>query len=145
MAVKNRIFIPGHNTALSERGLVSEAMLAYHEARAQAAAPACIVSHGCRSTVHDTYARYGARVLVGETDACIPGLKAMARRCRARAMVAGCLGQLFHPGREMAAASEDGSQDGTAPVAPSEVPDEILQERSRACRAGRSGRCEVAG
>lgn len=117
MAVKNRIFIPGHNTALSERGLVSEAMLAYHEARAAAGVGMLTMEV---STVHESYAPHGRLSVV--SDECIPGLKAMAETgkrhdCR-------ILGQLFHPGR-VAAASEDGSQ--MASFAPSEVPDEFYK------------------
>ena len=34
LEIKNRLFSPGHNTALSDRGMVSNAMVAYHEAPA---------------------------------------------------------------------------------------------------------------
>ena len=117
MEVKNRIFIPGHNTALSEKGLVSEAMLAYHETRAKAGVGMLTMEV---STVHESYAPYGRLSVV--TDDCIPGLEAMAQMgkrhdCRV-------LGQLFHPGR-VASASEDGSQ--MAAYAPSEVPDEVYK------------------
>jgi len=117
MEVKNRIFIPGHNTALSEKGLVSEAMLAYHETRAKAGVGMLTMEV---STVHESYAPYGRLSVM--TDECIPGLEAMAQLGRRH----DCriLGQLFHPGR-VAAASEDGSH--MASFAPSEVPDEVYK------------------
>ncbi len=117
MTVKNRIFIPGHNTALSVGGLVSDEMIAYHEARAEAGVGMITMEV---STVHPTYAPHGRLSVV--TDDCIPGLRRMAAMGRRH----GCrvLGQLFHPGR-VAAASEDGS--AMASFAPSEVPDEFYK------------------
>ena len=117
MPVKNRVFIPGHNTALSDKGLVSDDMIAYHEARAEAGVGMLMMEV---STVHESFAPHGR--LSVTSDACIPGLKAMAAIGRRH----GCriLGQLYHPGR-VAAASEDGSQ--IASYAPSEVPDEVYK------------------
>lgn len=117
MTVKNRSFIPGHNTALSDKGLVSDEMIAYHEARAESGVGMITMEV---STVHPTYAPHGRLSVV--TDDCIPGIKRMAQMgkrhdCRV-------LGQLFHPGR-VAAASEDGS--GMASYAPSETPDEFYK------------------
>ena len=117
MTVKNRLFIPGHNTALSVKGLVSDEMIAYHEARAEAGVGMITMEV---STVHPSYAPHGRLSVV--TDDCIPGLERMAAMgkrhdCRV-------LGQLFHPGR-VAAASEDGST--MASYAPSEVPDEFYK------------------
>ncbi len=117
MEVKNRVFVPGHNTALSEKGLVSDDMIAYHEARAEAGVGMIMMEV---STVHHSYAPYGRLSVID--DACIPGLEAMAAMGRRH----GCriLGQLYHPGR-VSAASEDGSQ--MASYAPSEVPDEVYK------------------
>lgn len=117
MTVKNRLFIPGHNTALSVKGQVSDEMIAYHEARAEAGVGMITMEV---STVHPSYAPHGRLSVV--TDDCIPGLERMAAMgkrhdCRV-------LGQLFHPGR-VAAASEDGST--MASYAPSEVPDEFYK------------------
>ena len=117
MTVKNRIFIPGHNTALSNKGLVSDEMIAYHEARAEAGAGLITMEV---STVHPSYMPYGRLSVVA--DSCIPGLQRMAQMgarhdCRV-------IGQLFHPGR-VAGASEDGSQ--MVSYAPSEVPDEYYK------------------
>lgn len=117
MTVKNRTFIPGHNTALSVKGFVSDDMVAYHEARAESGVGMIMMEV---STVHPTYMPFGRLSVV--TDDCIPGLKRMAEigkkhDCRV-------LGQLFHPGR-VSAASEDGSQ--MAAYAPSEVPDEFYK------------------
>ena len=117
MTVKNRIFVPGHNTALSVEGLISDEMIAYHEARAEAGVGMITMEV---STVHPSYAPHGRLSVV--TDECIPGLErmaAMGRRHDCRV-----LGQLFHPGR-VAAASEDGSV--MASYAPSEVPDEFYK------------------
>lgn len=117
MTVKNRFFVPGHHTGLSENGLVSDAMIAYHEARAEAGVGMIIMEV---STVHPTYMPDGRLSVV--TDACIPGLRRMADVGTRH----GCkiIGQLFHPGR-VAAASVDGTQ--MASYAPSEVPDEYYK------------------
>ena len=117
MTVKNRIFVPGHNTALSVAGLVGDEMIAYHEARAEAGVGMIAMEV---SAVHPSYAPDGRLSVV--TDDCIPGLgrmAAMGRRHDCRV-----LGQLFHPGR-VAAASEDGSV--MASHAPSEVADEFYK------------------
>ena len=117
MTVKNRLFIPGHNTALSDKGLVSDDMIAYHEARAESGVGLITMEV---STVHPTYMPYGRLSVV--TDDCIPGIKRMAEMgARHDCKV---IGQLFHPGR-VAAASEDGSQ--MASYAPSEVADEYYK------------------
>lgn len=47
---------PGHNTALSVRGLVSDEMIAYHEVRAEAGVGMITMEV---STVHPPYAPYG--------------------------------------------------------------------------------------
>ena len=117
LRVKNRIFIPGHNTALSDQRLVSDAMVAYHEARAEAGVGMIMTEV---NTVHETYAPEGRLSVVD--DSCIPGLQRLAavgRRHDCR-----IVGQVFHPGR-VAAASVDGSQ--MVAYAPSEIPDEFYK------------------
>jgi 2,4-dienoyl-CoA reductase-like NADH-dependent reductase (Old Yellow Enzyme family) len=115
--IKNRLFSPGHNTALSDRGLVSDAMVAYHEARARGGAGLIVTEV---QTVHPTYMPEGR--LCAARDDCIPGLRRLAAMGRSH----GCrvFGQLYHPGR-VAAASEDGSR--LPGYAPSEVPDEVYK------------------
>lgn len=121
--IKNRILSTGHDTSLPIDGTVNDALIAYHEARASGGA-GLIVSQVVG--VHDT-ARYSAHVLMGDTDACIPGIKKLADAVHGH----GCrlFVQLFHPGREIME-----SQDGTAPVAyaPSAVPSERFHVFPRA-------------
>ncbi len=112
--VKNRVFVPGHNTALSESGRIGDAMLAYHEARMRGGVGMVMTEVHC---VHHTYMPLGRAWAT--SDDCLPGLERLARL--GRKYDVRIIGQLFHPGR-VAAASVDGTK--MVAYAPSEVPDE---------------------
>lgn len=104
---RNRIFSSGHQTLLARDGGVSEALIAYHEARARGGA-ALIVTEAI--AVHES-AYFNEFVPAGYRDGIVPGLKRLAEAvhghdCR-------LIGQLFHPGAEVAAILPD----GTRPVA----------------------------
>ena len=123
LALKNRIFSSGHDTTLPTDGRVNEALIAYHEARAQGGV-GLIVSQVVG--VHDS-ARYTSHILMGDGDDCIPGFRQLARSVQAHGTRIVC--QLFHPGREIME-----SQDGSAPVAwaPSATPSERFHVIPRA-------------
>ncbi len=115
VTLKNRICSTGHDTTIPTNGLVNDALVAYHRARAAGGAGLIIVQ---AAGIHDS-ARYTAHVLMAIDDACIPGYRRIAGVCHEHDCRA--FGQLFHPGREVME-----SQDGSAPVAyaPSAVPNE---------------------
>ena len=94
--VKNRIFFSGHDTCLPSSDFVNEALIAYHEARAAGGVGLIVVQV---SGVHES-ARYSSHLLMATDDACISGYAKLAQAVHAH----GCkvVGQLFHPGREMA-------------------------------------------
>jgi len=112
---KNRIFSTGHMTVLLDGGTPSDAMVAYHQARAAGGA-ALIIVEAARAHPSGTSSRPAIRAY---DDECIPGYRRIAEACQPH----GCkiFGQLTHPGREMAEAP-----DGTHPVAlaPSAIPNE---------------------
>ncbi len=101
---RNRIFSSGHQTLLAEGALPTEAMVAYHEARARGGAGLIVTE---ATAVHET-AYFNAALPTGYLDACIPGFRNIARAvhkhdCR-------IIGQLFHPGSEVSGIQEDGSR-----------------------------------
>ncbi len=104
--VANRILSTGHDTSMSHNGQVTDAMIAYHEARARGGA-GLIVSQVVG--VHET-ARYTSHVLMGTNDDCLPGFARLAQTLHAHGTR--IFAQLFHPGREIMEVA-----DGTAPVA----------------------------
>lgn len=101
---RNRIFSSGHQTLLAESGLAGVAFQAYHEARARGGA-ALIVTEAV--AVHPT-AFFNEAILLGYLDACVAGFRATAEAVHAH----GCriVGQLFHPGAEVAGMLPDGSR-----------------------------------
>ncbi len=115
VSAKNRILSTGHDTSMPTDGTVNDAIVAYHQARAEGG---CGLIVAQVAGVHET-ARYTTHNLMATTDACIPGYRRLAETCHA----SDCrvFGQLFHPGREIME-----SQDGSLPVAwaPSAVPNE---------------------
>ena len=115
--VKNRVFVPGHNTALSEGGRIGDAMIAYHEARMKGGVGMIMTEVHC---VHPTYMPLGRAW--ASNDDCLPGLRRLARKGRDYGVR--IIGQVFHPGR-VAAASIDGTK--MVAYAPSEVPDEMYK------------------
>lgn len=121
--LKNRIFSSGHDTVLAEHGAVTDALIAYHEARAAGGAGLIVAQV---AGVHET-ARYTSHILMATDDGCIPGYRRLADAVHRH----GCalFGQLFHPGREIME-----SADGALPVAlaPSAVPNERFRVMPRA-------------
>lgn len=115
VTLKNRIFSTGHMTVMLKDGVPSDAMVAYHTARAKGGA-GLIILEAARAHVSGDSGRPAIRAY---DDACIPGYQRIADACQ----VHDCrvFAQLSHPGREMTLAA-----DGTHSVAlaPSAVPNE---------------------
>ncbi|MDQ0322907.1 2,4-dienoyl-CoA reductase-like NADH-dependent reductase (Old Yellow Enzyme family) [Pararhizobium capsulatum DSM 1112] len=120
--LKNRIMSTGHDTTLPTDGLVNEALLAYHEARARGGA-GLIISQV--AGVHET-ARYTSHMLMATEDDCIEGYRKLADICHAH----DCriFSQLFHPGREI---MEGGDGLLTVAYAPSVSPNERFRVMPR--------------
>jgi len=121
--IRNRIVSTGHDTVLAHDGHVSDALIAYHAARAKGGV-GLIVSQV--TGIHDS-ARYTSHVLMGTDDDCVPGFRRLADTVHDHG--ARIVAQLFHPGREIMETS-----DGTLPVAyaPSAVPSERFHTMPRA-------------
>lgn len=113
--LKNRLFSTGHMTVMLEDGQPSDAMVAYHQARAKGGA-GLIILEAARAHASGDSGRPAIRAF---EDACIPGYHRIAEACHPF----GCkvFAQLSHPGREMPL-----SADGTlaVAVAPSAIPNE---------------------
>ncbi|MGE0006993.1 MAG: FAD-dependent oxidoreductase [Parvibaculaceae bacterium] len=112
---RNRIFSTGHDTYLPEKYLPSDALIAYHVARAKGGAGLIIVQV---TGVHES-ARYTADLLMGTDDGCIKPFARMIdaiHREGTKVFV-----QLFHPGRELLGRPEGVAQAAFAPsFSPSE-------------------------
>jgi 2,4-dienoyl-CoA reductase-like NADH-dependent reductase (Old Yellow Enzyme family) len=121
--LKNRVVSTGHDTVMAHDGLVTDRLVAYHEARAAGGAGLVVVQV---AGVHPS-AKYTYHVLMADTDDCIPGYRRLAETLHAHGCMA--FGQLFHGGREIME-----SQDGSLPVslAPSSVPNERFHVMPRA-------------
>jgi 2,4-dienoyl-CoA reductase-like NADH-dependent reductase (Old Yellow Enzyme family) len=122
VTLKNRIMSTGHDTSMPTDGLVNDALVAYHEARARGGAGLIVMQV---AGVHET-ARYTSHLLMATDDSCIPGYRRVADAVHAH----GCalFSQLFHPGRELME-----SADGLLAVAyaPSSVPNERFRVMPR--------------
>ena len=120
---KNRIFSTGHMAVMLDDGKPSQRLAAYHEAKAKGGAALTIIE---AARVHPT-GDSGRPAIRAYDPACVLGYKKLADACQPH----GCLvvGQLTHPGREMALAS-----DGSRPVAyaPAAVPNERFHVMPRA-------------
>ena len=113
--IRNRIFSTGHDTYLPEGGLVSEALVAYHTARAKGGAGLIVVQV---VGVHAT-AQYTDALLMGTDDACIAPFRRLTRAIHAESCKV--FVQLFHPGRELFGRPDGVLQPAFAPsFAPSE-------------------------
>ncbi|MFE1951217.1 FAD-dependent oxidoreductase [Streptomyces sp. NPDC059524] len=123
VTVRNRILSSGHDTVLVEDGAVTDALVAYHEARAAGGAGLIVLQV---SGVHPS-ARYTTHVLMATDDDCVPGYARLAETVHRHGTR--IFGQLFHPGREILE-----SADGSAPVAwaPSATPSERFHVMPRA-------------
>jgi len=104
---RNRIFSSGHQTLLAESGLVSDALIAYHQSRALGGI-GLIVTEAI--AVHES-AYFNAFTPIAYSDRARPGFARLAASIHAAG--AGLIGQLFHPGAEVASILDD----GTRPVA----------------------------
>ncbi len=114
---RNRVFSSGHQTLLAEQGLIGDAFIAYHEARA-CGGIGLIVTEAI--AVHES-AYFNAFTPIAYRDDTMPGLERLAKVIHGHG--ARVIGQLFHPGAEVAAILDD----GTRPVA--WAPSGHLQER----------------
>ena len=123
LELRNRVVSSGHDTVMASDGLVTEQLVAYHEARARGGAGLIVVQV---AGVHGD-PRDGGSVLQAFDDRCSPGYRQLAAAVQAH----GCavFGQLFHGGRETGAL-DDGSL--AAAVAPSSVPNERFLVMPRA-------------
>jgi 2,4-dienoyl-CoA reductase-like NADH-dependent reductase (Old Yellow Enzyme family) len=106
VTLKNRICSTGHDTCLAAHTVPSDALAAYHRARAAGGAGLIVTEV---AGVHES-SRYTADMILATSDACLPGYRKIAEACHEFGCVV--IGQLFHPGREILAAPG-----GTAPVA----------------------------
>lgn len=100
--IKNRIFSSGHQTVLVNDGAPSEALLAYHEARAKGGAGLIVTEI---AAVHET-AYFSSHTIQAYDDRCIPGYHKLAEM--AHQYDCKIFGQLFHPGREVYGVLPDG-------------------------------------
>lgn len=125
VTLRNRVVSSGHDTVMAYDGMVTDQLVAYHEARARGGAGCIIVQV---AGVHES-ARYTSHVLMATEDSCIPGYRRLAQAIKSHGTV--LFGQLFHPGREVMESS-----DGAAPVAvaPSAVPTERFRVMPRPLR-----------
>ena len=101
---RNRIFSSGHQTLLARGGLLTDAFVAYHEARARGGAGLIITE---AVSAHRS-AYFNEFVPSGFLDDAIPGFRRLADAVHAHDCKV--IGQLFHPGAEVAAILEDGSR-----------------------------------
>ena len=111
VTIKNRIFSTGHDTMLPEHGMVGDALVAYHEARAAGGAGLIVLQV---AAIHET-AFYTSHILLAADDECIPGYRRVVDACHAH----GCkvIAQLFHPGREVMDADDGALRVAYAPSA----------------------------
>ena len=75
--IPNRIFNPPHGTTLGSEGIVTDDLIAYHEARARGGV-GLIVLEGM--AFHPSFEFESAYLNAGR-DTIIPGLKKLTRRC----------------------------------------------------------------
>ena len=113
--IPNRIFNPPHGTTLGSEGIVTDDLIAYHEARARGGV-GLIVLEGM--AFHPSFEFESAYLNAGR-DTIIPGLKKLTRRCREHGT--SVFGQLFHAGRAVRY-----THDGSKPLiySPSDIPDD---------------------
>jgi 2,4-dienoyl-CoA reductase-like NADH-dependent reductase (Old Yellow Enzyme family)/thioredoxin reductase len=130
VTLPNRIVSSGHDTVMADHGLITDRLIAYHEARARGGAGLIVVQV---AGVHET-ARYTSHVLMATDDSCVAGYSALAAAVKPHGTV--LFGQLFHPGREVMDLA-DGTL--TVAVAPSAVPTERFRVMPRPLRLAEIG------
>jgi len=101
---RNRIFSSGHQTLLARGGLITDQFVAYHEARARGGAGLIITE---AASAHES-AYFNEFVPSAFLDESIPGFRQLAKVLHSHDC--GVIGQLFHPGAEVAAILDDGSR-----------------------------------
>ena len=101
---RNRIFPSGHQTLLARGGLITDAFIAYHEARARGGTGLIITE---AASAHES-AYFNEFVPSAFLDESIPGFRQLAETIHAHDCAV--IGQLFHPGAEVAAILDDGSR-----------------------------------
>ena len=74
VTLKNRIFSTGHDTTLPTNFVPNDALVAYHQARAEGGAGLIVMQV---AGVHET-ARYTSHLLMATSDDCIPGYRRVA-------------------------------------------------------------------
>ena len=113
--IPNRIFNPPHGTTLGSEGVVTDDLIAYHEARARGGV-GLIILEGM--AFHPSFEFESAYLNAGR-DTIIPGLKKLSRSCREYGT--SVFGQLFHAGRAVRY-----THDGSKPLiySPSDIPDD---------------------
>src|ERR671912_295855 len=136
--IRNRILSTGHQTYLAKGGLVSEDLVAYHEARARGGV-GLIIAEAAR--FHPTALSESPEIVV-TTDACIPGYRMLAKA--AHQYDVKLFGQLSHSGRLSRRMSGGLRGIAYAPSAvpdnrfhtmPRELPAELIEELIEACGA----------
>jgi 2,4-dienoyl-CoA reductase-like NADH-dependent reductase (Old Yellow Enzyme family)/thioredoxin reductase len=133
--VRNRIVSSGHDTILVDAGVVNEAVIAYHRARAEGGVGLVVV----QVADVDPEERSEGGVLRAWDDGVVPGYARLADELHAHGTKV--VAQLHHGGRETHRRS-----DGTLPVtvAPSAVPNERFLAAPRALDLPRIGRIVAA-
>ncbi|MCP4387545.1 MAG: FAD-dependent oxidoreductase [Gammaproteobacteria bacterium] len=113
--LRNRIFNPPHGTTLGHQGVVTDDLIAYHQARARGGVGLIIMES---MTVHPSYGFEEAFLYAG-SDRIVDGLNRLALSCHDEGTPV--FGQLFHAGRGVRL-----SHDGSRPLSysASDVPDE---------------------
>ena len=74
--IRNRIVSTGHDTTIPTDGIVNDALVAYHRARARGGVGLIVAQV---TGVHES-ARYTNHVLMGTDDKCITGFFQISRR-----------------------------------------------------------------
>lgn len=98
VTLKNRIVSTGHGTRHAERNLVSDTLVAYHEARARGGA-GLIITEAMMVDANSVYSP--GQIFIG-TDDTIPGLARLAKTVQAHDCK--LFGQIFHTGLEQLSA-----------------------------------------
>ncbi|NKB76410.1 MAG: NAD(P)-binding protein [Gammaproteobacteria bacterium] len=119
---RNRIFSTGHMTRMTENGLPTDQMIAYHEARAKGGAGLIILE---AARVHDS-ALSDSPAIDASTDSCVPSYTKIANAIHLH----GCkiFGQISHSGR-----ANDRRRSGLkdVPYSASATPDERFHNMPR--------------
>ena len=135
VTIRNRVVSSGHDTILVDSGVVNDALIAYHVARADGGVGLVVT----QVADVDPEERSEGGVLHAWSEDCVPGFARLADELHTRGTTV--FAQLHHGGRETHRRS-----DGTLPVtvAPSAVPNERFLAAPRALDAARIRRVVAA-